>query len=74
MPRRWQMFFEGFLSEWYTVDSWGPQKRTCKMFKHWLDVQYHLMVRDLAAKVPITDENWESPARPWPLRILCSLD
>lgn len=25
VQRRWQMFFEGFLEEWYTVESWWPQ-------------------------------------------------
>jgi hypothetical protein len=61
VQRRWQMFFEGFLAEWYTVESWWPQKRTFKMFKDWFDVQYHSMVWDMAAKEPITYEDWESP-------------
>ncbi|SHN45014.1 hypothetical protein SAMN05192549_1344 [Duganella sacchari] len=61
VQRRWQMFFEGFLAEWYTVESWWPQRRTFKMFKDWFDVQYHSMVWDMAAKEPITYEDWESP-------------
>jgi len=67
VQRRWQMFFEGFLAEWYTVESWWPQKRTFKMFKDWFDVQYHSMVWDMAAKVPITYEDWESPDGEVPL-------
>ncbi len=58
--RRWSMFFEGFLAEWYTVESWWPQKRTLKMFKEWFDVQYHSMVWDMAAGEPIDYEDWES--------------
>lgn len=67
VQRRWQMFFEGFLAEWYTVESWWPQKRTFKMFKDWFDVQYHSMVWDMAAKIPITYEDWESPDGEVPL-------
>jgi len=67
VQRRWQMFFEGFLAEWYTVESWWPQKRTLKMFKDWFDVQYHSMVWDMAAKAPITYEDWKSPDGEVPL-------
>jgi hypothetical protein len=67
VQRRWQMFFEGFLAEWYTVESWWPQKRTFKMFKDWFDVQYHSMVWDMAANEPITYEDWESPDDEVPL-------
>lgn len=59
--RRWQMFFESFLAEWYTVESWWPQKRTFKMFKDWFDIQYHSMVWDMAASEPISYEDWDSP-------------
>lgn len=58
--RRWSMFFEGFLGEWFTEESWWPQKRTLKMFKDWFDVQYHSMVWDMAAGEPIDYEDWES--------------
>lgn len=47
VQRRWQMLFEGFLAEWYTVESWWPQKRTFKMFKEWFDIQYHSTVWDM---------------------------
>jgi hypothetical protein len=67
VQRRWQIFFEGFLAEWYTVESWWPQKRTFKMFKDWFDVQYHSMVWDMAATLPITYEDWESPDDEVPL-------
>lgn len=60
VQRRWQMFFECFLAEWYTVESWWPQRRTFKMFKDWFDVQYHSMVWDMAAREPISYEDWES--------------
>jgi hypothetical protein len=26
LKRRWQMFFEGYLGEWCTVESWWPKK------------------------------------------------
>lgn len=61
VQRRWQMFFEGFLEEWYTVESWWPQKRTYKMFKDWFDVQYHSMVWDLATSEPMSYEDWDLP-------------
>lgn len=61
VQRRWQMFFESFLAEWYTVESWWPQKRTFKMFKDWFDIQYHSMVWDMAASEPISYEDWDSP-------------
>ena len=60
--RRWSMFFESFLAEWYTVESWWPQKRTLKMFKEWFDVQYHSMVWDMAMGEPIAYEDWDDPA------------
>ncbi|NEX60044.1 hypothetical protein [Noviherbaspirillum galbum] len=57
--RRWKMFFELFVGNWYTDESWWPKNRTLKMFKEWFDVQYHSMVWDLAATVPIEHEDWE---------------
>jgi hypothetical protein len=61
VKRKWQMFFEGFLDEWYTEESWWPQKRTYKMFKDWFEVQYHSMVWDSAASEPIGYEDRDSP-------------
>lgn len=61
VKRSWQMFFEAFLNEWYTEESWWPQKRTYKMFKDWFDVQYHSMVWDLVTSEPIGYEDWDSP-------------
>ncbi len=61
VQKRWQVFFESFLDEWYTVESWWPQKRTYKMFKDWFEVQYHSMVWDMAASEPIAYEDWDSP-------------
>lgn len=60
VKRRWQMFFEEYLNEWYTVESWWPQKRTYKMFQEWFDVQHHSMVWDLAMTEPIGYEDWDS--------------
>lgn len=57
--RRWKMFFELFVSDWHTDESWWPKNRTLKMFKEWFDVQYHSMVWDLAVTVPIEHEDWE---------------
>lgn len=67
VKRSWQMFFEGFLNEWYTVESWWPQKRTYKMFKDWFEVQYHSMVWDLAASESVSYEEWDSPDDEVPL-------
>ncbi len=67
VKRSWQMFFEGFLNEWYTVESWWPQKRTYKMFKDWFEVQYHSMVWDLAASESVSYEDWDSPDDEVPL-------
>lgn len=67
VKRSWQMFFEGFLNEWYTVESWWPQKRTYKMFKDWFEVQYHSMVWDLAASESVSYEDWDSPDDEEPL-------
>lgn len=57
--QRWRMFFELFIGGWYTDESWWPKNRTLKMFKEWFDVQYHSMVWDLAATVPVEHEDWE---------------
>ncbi|WP_432377560.1 hypothetical protein [Duganella sp. P38] len=67
VKRSWQVFFEGYLNEWYTVESWWPQKRTYKMFKDWFEVQYHSMVWDLAAREPISYDDWDSPDDEAPL-------
>ena len=67
VKRSWQVFFEGYLNEWYTVESWWPQKRTYKMFKDWFEVQYHSMVWDLAASESISYEDWDSPDDEVPL-------
>jgi len=57
---RWKMFFERFLMEWYTEESWWPQKRTLKMFNEWFEIQQHSMVWDLSVDEPIEHEDWES--------------
>ncbi len=67
VKRSWQVFFEGYLNEWYTVESWWPQKRTYKMFKDWFEVQYHSMVWDLAASESVSYEDWDSPDDEVPL-------
>jgi hypothetical protein len=56
--RRWKVFFESFLHEWYTEASWWPKNRSLKMFKQWFDVQYHSMVWDLAGET-VEQEDWE---------------
>jgi hypothetical protein len=60
IQRRWAMFFESYLTEWYTEKSWWPQKRTFKMFKEWFEIQYHSMVWDMAPDEPMDREEWES--------------
>jgi len=60
IQRRWSMFFEHFLAEWYTDEPCWPQKRTLKMFKEWFEIQYHSMVWDMAPDEPIDLEDWES--------------
>lgn len=57
--RRWKMFFELFIGNWYIDESLWPKNRTLKMFKQWFDVQYHSMVWDLAATVQVEHEDWE---------------
>lgn len=56
--RRWKMFFEPFLYDWYTDESWWPKVRSLKMFKQWFDVQYSPMVWDLADE-PLEHEDWD---------------
>jgi len=56
--RRWKMFFEMFIADWYIDESLWPQKRTLKMFKDWFEIQYHPMVWDLSDG-PIVNEDWD---------------
>lgn len=56
--RRWKLFFESFLHEWYVDESWWPKDRSLKMFKHWFEIQYYPMVWDLADEA-ISHEDWE---------------
>jgi hypothetical protein len=55
--RRWEMFFDRFLEEWYTDETLWPKKRTLKMFKEWFDVRYHAMLWDMIDE-PIAHEDW----------------
>jgi hypothetical protein len=55
--RRWEMFFDQFLNEWYTDETLWPKKRTLKMFKEWFDIRYHAMLWDLIDE-PIEHEDW----------------
>lgn len=57
--RRWRTFFEQYLYDWYTDESWWPQNRSLKMFRDWFDVEFHSMVWDLS-KQPIVHEDWDS--------------
>jgi len=68
VERRWQMFFEVYLNEWYTEDKWWPQKRTRKMFKEWFEVQYHSMVWDLVPEEPTIYEDWDLESDEMPLQ------
>ena len=56
--RRWKMFFDLFLHDWYTDESWWPKNRSLKMFKEWFEVQYHSMVWDLSDET-IEHEDWD---------------
>jgi hypothetical protein len=56
--RRWKMFFELFLFDWYTEESWWPQQRSLKMFKEWFDIQYSSLVWDLANE-PLAHDDWD---------------
>lgn len=60
IQRRWAMFFENFLNEWYTEPACWPQKRTFKMFKEWFEIQYHSMVWEMMPDEPMVLEDWES--------------
>jgi len=57
--RRWEMFFEKFLEDWYTDESTWPQKRSLKMFKEWFEVQYCPLVWDMAKEVPLGHQDWD---------------
>ena len=52
------MFFERYLDEWYTEESWWPKNRSLKMFKQWFDIQYHSMIWDLSGET-IEHEDWD---------------
>lgn len=56
--RRWKMFFELKLNDWYTEESLWPQKRTLKMFKEWFDIHYHPMLWDMTDET-IQHEDWD---------------
>jgi hypothetical protein len=55
--RRWGIFFEHFLQEWWLDTAGWPQKPTLKMFKQWFDIQFSPMVWDLGND-PIDHEYW----------------
>jgi hypothetical protein len=55
--RRWEMFFEQFLNEWYSDETLWPKKRSLKMFKEWFDIRYHAMLWDMLDE-PIEHEDW----------------
>jgi len=57
--RRWEMFFEKFLEDWYTDESMWPQNRSLKMFKEWFEIQFCPMVWDLAEEVPLKHQDWD---------------
>ncbi len=58
VERRWRMFFDHILGDWYTDEVLWPTGRSLKMFREWFDVQYHSMVWDLAVREPIELEDW----------------
>jgi hypothetical protein len=50
--RRWikkhfDQLFVNELNDWYTDETFWPQRRTCKLFSEWFDVEVHSMVLDL---------------------------
>jgi hypothetical protein len=55
--RRWEMFFEQFLNEWYSDETLWPKQRSLKMFKEWFDIRYHAMLWDMLDE-PIEHEDW----------------
>lgn len=63
VEKRWRMFFEHALYDWFTDESLWPEKRTLKMFREWFDIDYRSMVWDLA-KEPIEQEDWDAPMDP----------
>ena len=58
VERRWQMFLEHALFDWYTDESLWPKNRSLKMFREWFDIQYYSMVWDLAVREPLVVEDW----------------
>lgn len=56
--RRWQVFFEQFLRDWYEGESLWPKKRSLNMFKEWFDIQFQPMVWDMSDE-DIEHEDWD---------------
>jgi len=56
--RRWKIFFDLQLNDWYTEELLWPQKRSLKMFKEWFDIRYHPMLWDMTQEA-IQHEDWD---------------
>lgn len=57
VEKRWKMFFERILEDWILDESAWPQKRTLKMFREWVDVEYRSMVWDMGHE-PLGIDEW----------------
>jgi hypothetical protein len=49
-------FFQRELGGWYTDEERWPKKRTYKMFRDWLNVEFHTVVEDTCAD-PLEDDD-----------------
>lgn len=57
--RRWKMFFELFLYDWYPEESWWPKARNLKIFRQWFDIRYSSMIWDLSDE-SLDHEDWDA--------------
>ncbi len=58
VSQRWKMFFERYLEDWYTAESYWPKNRTQKMFKEWFEIQFLPTVWDFSDE-PVLHEDWD---------------
>jgi len=63
IEKRWKDIFESKLDGWYTDEALWPKRRSLKMFREWLAVEYSSMVWDLDT-TPLEYEDWSEENDP----------
>lgn len=58
VEKRWRMFFEHMLSDWFTDEALWPKNLSLKMFREWFAVEYCSIVWDVANE-QLEIEDWE---------------